>query len=60
MLLVDPSVKRNQWSMAIVENVYHGDDGLVRSVRVKTSSGSYDRPITKLCLLLSQDEYSNE
>ena len=56
VLIVDPSIMRSQWTMAIVAKVYSGDDGLVRSVRMKTSSGSYDRPITKLTLLLAKEE----
>ena len=30
---------------------FPGKDGIVRSARVKTQTGSYERPITKLCLL---------
>ena len=45
--------------MGLVENVYRGDDNRVRSVRVKTSLGHYDRPITKLCLLLSKEEQTD-
>ena len=56
VLIIDPSVQRSQWSMALVDQVYEGDDGLVRSVRVKTKLGLYDRPITKLCLLVSKEE----
>ena len=56
VLIIDPMIPRSRWKMAIVEQVYNGDDGLIRSVRVKTKSGSYDRPITKLSLLLSKEE----
>ena len=56
VLIIDTDVRRSEWSMGIVENVYRGDDERVRSVRVRTAAGSYDRPITKLCLLLSKDE----
>ena len=56
VLIIDPMKQRSRWEMTIVEQVYNGDDGLIRSVRVKTKSGSYDRPITKLSLLLSKEE----
>ena len=56
VLVIDPDVRRSEWSVGLVEKVYYGDDGRVRSVQVKTSSGLYDRPITKLCLLLSKEE----
>ena len=32
-----------------------GNDGLVRVVTVKTSSGVYKRPVTKITVLLPQD-----
>ena len=57
VLVVDPNVKRGQWSMAKVMNVYPGADGHVRSVNVKTMTGTYDKPITKLCLLLAKKEF---
>jgi hypothetical protein len=56
VLLIDKDRPRSQWCMGLVNEVYPGSDGLVRSVRVKTSTGVYDRPITKLTLLLSKDE----
>ena len=59
VLLIDQDTKRSEWSMGLVENVYRGDDNRVRSVRVKTSLGHYDRPITKLCLLLSKEEQTD-
>ena len=56
VLLIDTSVKRSKWNMGVVEKVYKGDDDRVRSVNVRTKSGSYDRPITKLTLLISKEE----
>ena len=58
VLIIDPTVRRSQWQMAIVEKVYQGDDGRVRSARVKTVSGSYDRPITEFCLIFTTGGYS--
>ena len=40
--------------MGKVIQVYLGEDGKVRGVKVKTLSGNYDRPITKLSLLLTK------
>ena len=56
VLVIDKDTPRSKWNMGIVEEVYPGSDGLVRSVKVRTSSGTYDRPITKLTLLLSKKE----
>ena len=56
VLIIDNSIARSQWNMAIVENIYPGKDGLVRSARIRSKIGIYDRPITKLCLLISKEE----
>ena len=56
--MIDPDTKRSHWKMAIVVNVYPGKDGLARSV--KSDSGIYDRPVTKLCLLVSNNEMKNK
>ena len=51
VLLVDEQTPRNLWPMGRVSETFPGRDGLVRSVRVKTRSTSFIRPIDKLCLL---------
>ena len=56
VLLIDKNVARSQWCMGVILDTYPGIDGLVRSVKVKTATGTYDRPISKLCLLLSKKE----
>ena len=57
VLIIDPIIKREKWQMAKVIETDPGPDGKVRSVKVKTASSTLDRPITKLCLLLSKNEY---
>ena len=59
ILVIDKDYPRSKWNMGLVIQVYPGDDGLVRSAKVKTSFGTYDRPITKLTLLLSNEERLN-
>ena len=56
VLIIDSEIPRGKWKIAIVRNVYPGKDGLVRSVRIKNDSGEYDRPITKLCLIVAKNE----
>ena len=56
VLIIDPLLPRSYWNMAIVEDTYIGMDGLVRSVKIRSKNGLYDRPITKLSLLLSNKE----
>lgn len=56
VLVVDTDAPRSHWKMGRVTKIYPGNDGLVRSARIKTSIGEYDRPITRLCILLSEAE----
>jgi hypothetical protein len=39
------------WRLGRVIEVFPGPDGRVRSVSVRTVSGTYTRPITKVCAL---------
>ncbi|GFT30192.1 integrase catalytic domain-containing protein [Trichonephila clavipes] len=39
------------WLLGRVVEVFHGSDGKVRTVRIKTKSGEFKRPITKICIL---------
>ena len=48
VLQLDPNAPRGQWKMAVVEEVYPGPDGKVRRCKIRTTTGTYERPITKL------------
>ena len=39
------------WPLARIVQTYPGEDGLVRVVSVKTATGTYKRPVTKISLL---------
>ncbi|GFT93649.1 integrase catalytic domain-containing protein [Trichonephila clavipes] len=39
------------WLLGRVVEVYHGSDGKVRTVRIKTKTGEFKRPITKIRIL---------
>jgi hypothetical protein len=56
VLELDSKLKRCQWKMALITDVYPGSDGLVRKVRMKTQTGEYDRPIHKLCIIATRQE----
>ena len=61
VLLKDEDVRRNQWPMARVVEVFPSSDGLVRSVKVQIASKDdkrslLERPITKLVLLLESED----
>ena len=42
---------RNRWPLGRVVEVFTGQDGGVRSARIKRADGVFHRPITKICLL---------
>ena len=46
--IVNENVKRAQYKMGRVLEVYHGSDGRVRSAPVKTEDGKLKRPVVKL------------
>ncbi len=48
VLIKDDDIKRNKWPLGRVLEVKPGEDGVVRVVKVRTSSGSYVRPVAKL------------
>jgi len=51
VLVVDENSPRGCWPLARVLRVLPGDDGRVRAAEVRTKSGTYIRPVVKLCLL---------
>ena len=51
VLIAEDNVLRNRWPVGLVMEVFCGEDGGVRSVKIKTASSVFRRPVTKLCLL---------
>ncbi len=49
----------SRWPLARVIEVHPGKDNLVRVAKIKTTSGVYTRPVTKLAILLPNDEQLN-
>ena len=45
--MVDESVRRREYKMGRVIQVFTGDDGVVRSARVKMAHGEFNRPVVK-------------
>ena len=56
VLVVDENEVRCHWSMGVVAEVYHGSDGLVRTVTVRAGKKIYKRPVSKLVLLLENED----
>jgi hypothetical protein len=55
-LLIEPTLPRNSWRLGKITNVYPDKNRLVRSVEVKTKTGTLYRPVAKLCLLVEAEE----
>ncbi|CDW58140.1 hypothetical protein TTRE_0000644401 [Trichuris trichiura] len=53
VLVAEDNVPRHRWRLGIVVELLPGEDGLVRTVRVKTAAGVISRPTRKLHLLES-------
>ena len=56
VILHDDNLTPSKWPMGKIVEVHPGRDGLVRVVQVKTSSGIYKRPISKIAILLSSSD----
>ena len=63
VLLQDDDVKRGKWPLARITNVLPGTDGIVRIVELRTKTGVYTRPVSKLYKLEdceNFDDHKNE
>ena len=60
VLVVDENLQRGQWPLGRVLETVPGDDGLVRSVKVRTSGSTKFRPIHKLVRLENSKTWSAE
>ena len=52
VVVQENNLAQTKWELARVIEVYPGKDGLVRVVTIRTSNGTYKRPVTKIALLL--------
>ena len=53
VLLKEEGVVRGQWPMGRVTEVHPGEDGLVRSVMLKTEKSVFQRPVHKTVFLVT-------
>lgn len=51
---------RGTWNVGRVVSVYPGKDGRVRNVKVKTRSGEYERPISKIAVIYPAEGYEDQ
>ena len=52
VLIQEDSLVPTKWPLARVTEVYPGKDNVVRVVQVKTSAGTYTRPVSKIACIL--------
>ena len=60
VLLKDESSPRNEWPLGRIQEVKQSNDGLARSVKLKTKNGVLRRPVNKLVLLLPTEEQHDD
>ena len=56
--VADSNAVRGKWTVGKVIEVYPGQDGRVRNVKVKTATGTYSRPTTKVAVILPAEGYN--
>jgi hypothetical protein len=60
VLLIDENLPRLQWKLGRIVTAHPGDDGVIRTVSVKTSNGVVKRAVHRLCPLPVEDSPSKE
>ena len=58
VILKNDETPRSQWPLGRVINTFADSKGFVRSVMVKTISGNFKRPISKICVIVPDQETS--
>ena len=59
VVLQEDNMVPTKWPLAKVIQTHTGKDGFVRVVTIKTATGTYKRPVTKIALLLPSDSPPN-
>ncbi|XP_070548332.1 uncharacterized protein [Ptychodera flava] len=57
VILSDSNAIRDKWHIGRILEVYPGQDGKVRNVQVKTATGIYKRPVTKIAVIYPSEGY---
>ena len=59
VLIADERCQRNEWPLGVIKECHAGDDGLVRTVTVKTAQGDVLRDVRRICFLEGDGEAPN-
>ncbi|XP_063532051.1 uncharacterized protein LOC134742795 [Cydia strobilella] len=57
VIISEPNGPRSVWPKGVVEIVYHGPDGRVRSADIRTRHGTLRRPTCRLAVIASQPRH---
>ena len=60
VVLQDANLVPTKWPLGRIVKTFYGEDDLVRVVDVKTQSGIYRRPVTKVALILPSEAERTE
>ena len=60
MIVQTPGAVRGNWNVGRVVSVYPGQNGRVRNVKVKTRTGEYESPITKIAVIYPAEGYGDD
>ena len=60
IMMSEPNMLRGQGKLGRIIKVYPGADGRVRSVKVKTDKGEYQRPVTKIVVLHPAEGFEDQ
>ena len=58
VIVADSNAIRGKWTIGRIIEVYPGSDGRVRNVKVKTPTGEYSRPVTKIAVIHPAEGYN--
>ena len=57
VMVADPNAVRGKWTIGRVMSIDPRSDGKIRNVQVKTSTSEYQRPVTKIVVIYSAEDY---
>ena len=60
VIVQSPNAVRGKWNVGRIINVYPGQDGRVRNVKIKTRDGEYQRPISKIAVIYPAEGYDDD
>ena len=51
VIIKETGLVRNKWPLGQITEVFPGRDGRICSARIRTATGEFHRPISRICLL---------